>query len=247
MKSAFRQYWYLAAVAVLLFASASFGQVNMVLTGVNGANEGGVYTDPYYGTVNGVPAVIISDDYADDSYVPESWRANAINESQAGASLATSTPVKWNAGSAAATQLLYDEISYLATAMLAAAPGQAQMDYSFAIWDLSCQAGVTASVGKTCTPPVAPSDLSTVANLILQAQNASKNFTPGEFANVTIYTPLNTNPGQGTCGTGPCATTPPQEFISVPEASTLALVALGMLGLLALAFMFRQRGLQLAS
>lgn len=239
MNCLFRKYWYLAVAAVLLCAPASFAQVNMQLTAVNGTSAGGVYTDPYYGTINGVSSTIICDDYGDETYFNETWLANVTNETNAG----TASPaVKWNAGSASATQTLYNELAWLATQLLAATPGQAQADYSFAIWQLACSSA-TATVGNNCSNPV--NSLSAADQQIVQNEiNAAKGqtYTPGEFSNVYIYTPISGS--QGMCGNNPCVNTPPQEFIVVtPESSTVVMVGADLLGLLALAFFFRRRGL----
>jgi len=239
MNSAVRKYWWLLAVVVLAFAPASFAQVNMQLTGVNGASAAGVYTDPYYGTINGVASTIICDDYADDTYFNETWKANATNLASAG----TSTTLKWSGTNGLSTQTLYDAIAYLSTQMLSAASGEPQEAYSFALWELTCKYG-SANLGNSCkTDP-----FSTISGqLATDAQNdlnaaLGQTYTPGEFSNVTIYTPISGT--QGMCGNNPCATTPPQEFIVVPESSTIAMVSADLLGLLALGFFFRRRALQ---
>jgi len=256
MNSAVRQYWFLLAVAmaVLAFAPASFAQANMQLTGVNGANAGGVYTDPYNGTINGVSSTIICDDYADDSYFNETWQANATNVASAG----SSSTVKWIGDGATVTigsgptltmntQTLYDAIGYLSTQMLGAASGEPQEAYSFALWELTCTYGTpntAATLGKGCTT----NPFSTISGqLLTDAQNdlnaaLSQNYTPGEYSNVEVYTPISGT--QGMCGTNPCGTTPPQEFIAVPESSTVVMVGADLLGLLALAIFFRRRAVQ---
>jgi len=245
MNRLFRQYWYLTAAAVLFFASTSFAQVNMQLTGENGSYAGTnptVFTDPYYGTINGVPTSILCDDYGDESYNGETWKANVTSVASAG----TSTTVKWNAGSAAATQTLYDELAWLALQLVSAAPGQAQEDYSFAMWQLACSTA-TANLGTNCSNPIntLPSADQTIVNNDIAAAE-SQPYTPGEYANVFIYTPTDNN--QGTCPNGqPCGKTPPQEFIVTPESSTIVMLGADLLGLLALAFFFRRRGLEMVS
>jgi len=239
-----RHYWVLTAAAVLLFASASFAQVSMQLTGVNGASAGNVYTDPYYGTINGVSTSILCDDYGDESYLGETWKANVTSVAQV---LTSPNSVKWNAGSAAATQTLYDELAWLALQLLSATPGQQQEDYSFAMWQLACSVATTVNVGGTCSNPESTldaADQKIVNNDISAAEN--QHYTSGEFANVNIYTPISNS--QGMCGTSTkCENTPPQEFIVVPESSTIVMLGADLLALLALGFFFRRRGLLAAS
>jgi hypothetical protein len=50
--------------------------VNMTLTGVNGAIQGGVYVGAYYGTLNGKPVTLYCDDYVHESYIGQAWNAN---------------------------------------------------------------------------------------------------------------------------------------------------------------------------
>jgi len=254
MNSAVRKYWLLLAMAmaVLAFAPSSFAQASMQLTGVNGSSAGGVYTDPYFGTINGVSSTIICDDYADDSYFNETWQANATNVASAG----SSSTVKWIGNGDTVhlsggptltmdTQTLYDAIGYLSTQMLGAGSGEPQEAYSFALWELTCTYGTpnaAAGLGKGC--PTTDPFKTISGQLLTDAQNdlnaaLSQNYTPGEFSNVEIYTPIDGT--QGMCGSNPCTTTPPQEFITVPESSTIAMLGADMLGLVVLAFFFRRR------
>jgi len=250
MRSSLWKHWYLTAAAVLLFVSASFAQqpVTMTLSTVNGAYAGTnptVYTNPYTGTINGVSSTIICDDYADETYFGEQWTAYAYNETSAG-----SSNVKWDPVTGLTQQQIYNEISWLATQLLAAAPGQAQEDYSFAIWELACSAssGVNNSGGSPiggypCSPDPKGTLSSVDQGIVAQdIQNAGAHENV-EFSNVTIYTP---KPGSGLCGatnSTPCGT--PQEFIVVtPESSTIVMLGADLLGLLALAFFFRRRALQ---
>jgi len=232
MRCSFKQYWYLPAIAVLLFASASFGQqVTMTLNTVNGANDGGVFTDPYYGTVNGAPTTLICDDYADESNLGETWKAYVTNVASAG----TSSTLKWT-GNGVSTQTLYDAIAYLATQMLTQPQGQQQEAYSFALWELTYSYGTSNGGTPSTTDPF--STLGATDPVLTEAKGLLNNaallnplsYSAGEFSNVTIYTPTNGGP--------------PQEFITVPESSTIAMVGVDLLGVLALAFFFRRRTLQ---
>lgn len=251
IKSSFCKCLFLTTAAVLVFASAAFSQVTIVLTGVNGSYAGSdptVYTDPYYGTINGTATTIMCDDYADDNNIGDTWQANVTTV----ATVTTSNTTKWIGDGATVkitptsptltmnTQTLYDGIAYLSTQMLGASSGAAQEAYSFALWQLTCTYGnanpnLPAAGQSTCgsTTP-----FSTIGGALLTAAendlNAalSQNYTPGEYSNVTIYTPTFAN------------NVDPQEFISVPEASTIAMLGADLLCLLAMAFFFRRRVLQ---
>jgi len=234
MNVPFRKYGHWTVVALLLFASASSATVaSLTLTGVNPTYHSlnGVYTDPYQATINGVSTTVICDDWADDSYIGESWTANVINLASAGASIGTAAQVKWNAGSQ--TQSLYNEVAWLSTEMLDIGDATTQADLSFAIWELTCKA--TATVGSNCSTANLPND-GGAASWITAAANHSS----GDYSNFLIYTPVVGS--KITCGTGDCATTPPQEFIvRVSEPSVAAMLSGDLLGLLGLVFIFRRR------
>lgn len=70
---------YAALLLALLSwcASSAFaGSVSMALTGVGGNNAGGVYTYPYYLSVNGATSVsMICDTYDNEITVGETWKA----------------------------------------------------------------------------------------------------------------------------------------------------------------------------
>jgi len=248
MNSAFKQNWYLLAVAVLFFASAAFGQsTTLVLTGVNGASAGGVYTDPYYGTItvtNGAsstttPVTVLCDDYADESNLgPPSWAVAVTTVANVST---TSNTLKWSGANGLSTQQLYDAIAYLSGKLLAAAPGEAQEAYSFAIWELTYEYGTANIMNPNGTKPFSTISGTTPGTVLYDATQDLNDvlgkigsLSASQFANVTIYTPI---PGS----------VDPQEFIKVPEASTLAMLGVDLLGLLALAFFFRRQGMQLAS
>jgi hypothetical protein len=73
------------AVNLLVFLAAMFlstgtafanSNVTMQLTGVGGNNAGGVYTYPYYFSINGAkPIALICDSYDNEVVVGETWKA----------------------------------------------------------------------------------------------------------------------------------------------------------------------------
>jgi hypothetical protein len=72
----------LLVVAALSFGatSALAGSVTMQLTSVGGNNAGGVYTYPYYFSINGkAPVALICDSYDNEVTIGETWKANVTS------------------------------------------------------------------------------------------------------------------------------------------------------------------------
>jgi hypothetical protein len=68
------------AALCLCTGSALANSVKMQLTGVGGNNAGGVYTYPYYFSVNGkTPVPLICDSYDNQVVVGETWQANVTS------------------------------------------------------------------------------------------------------------------------------------------------------------------------
>src|SRR5437660_4845581 len=89
----------LVAVFVgLMMLTAAAAADTIRLTGVGGNNEGGVYTVPYYLSINGGASnMVMCDDYTHDVVVNETWQgtvytyadlATALSSTRAGASVA---------------------------------------------------------------------------------------------------------------------------------------------------------------
>ncbi len=268
MNSSFRKYWILTAVAVFLFASASFAQstTSVVFTSSapgNGTTFGGYYMDPYTATVGGVAnTTMICDDWSDNTYLGESWTAYQINASTVGNS-SLGTPMFGN------NQNLYNELAWLGSQMLAnyslaptTAQQQTETEISFAIWALTWGAnGTTAE-----TPAPLPYLCSNLGGSFSGGNNSDtgtcSGLTPGsvaanEWAQALSY--LSTaegsesnysaagweilTPKSGT--SNPSGDGTPQEFlVYTPEASTIVMLGADLLGLLALAFFFRRRIVQ---
>lgn len=208
MKIAIRTLFSVVAAAVLLFAPTALADTaSMLLTGVgpNGAMAG-VYVGPYVATINGVSTPVICDDFADESYLNESWTANVTT-------LADLTGTKWGGLSNATT--LYEEAAWLTEQLATASPSQAG-DIQFAIWALFDPSAING---------LSSGDQTIVECLITQAQNQT--FWSGEFANILIYTANTDDPIL--CNGQACANTPPQEFIvDTPEPGELALLLIGL-------------------
>ena len=221
----------LGIVALLLsMAMATLparADTTMTLTGVGAGNVlDGVYTSPYTGTVGGVANTpIICDDFADDSYIGESWSATVSTV----ASLAGN--VKWASEDA---QQNYEIAAWLAEDLLSTSNTTATEDISFAIWLELDPNGVQTYL--TSTDPDAGT-LSAAEGWIITAENAITrgDLTAADFSNVLVYTPV-----AGTavnCNGGPCPENSPQEFLVVdaPEPGSILLLALGLVALAAFA------------
>jgi hypothetical protein len=193
----------------------------------------GIYVGPYYAQINGVDTPVICDDFGDESYLSETWGASVSTVADLGSN------VKWGSGN----QLEYDEAAYLATLLASAPQSPNAAGLQYAIWQIfdpngngTTDPGVINYIGAT-------SALETeVLGYISQA--AGQNYTPGEYANVTVYSyDPSANPNGPMCAGSPCPSSPPQEFLVVntPEPSTLLMLALGIGGLLL--FARRQRNL----
>lgn len=197
--------------AFAFFAPAALADTaSMVLTGVgNNGAMGGVYVGPYVATVNGAQGTpVICDDYADESYLNESWTANV-------STFADLSNTKWAGLSNSTT--LYEEAAWLAEQLVSAPASQAG-DIQFAIWVIFDPAALGT---------LSSTDQANVECLIMNAQNQT--FWSGEFSNILIYTPNTNDPIL--CDGQNCAKTPPQEFMVVtPEPSELILLLVGLLG-----------------
>jgi PEP-CTERM motif len=220
-------------VTVLVFASPSFADTSMVLTGVgDGATVGDVYVDPYTATVGGVAGVsVICDDWSNNTYLNESWMANPLSATAASTSGA---PMFGN------NQTLYNEVTYLASQlMLNPTNTTDQAEYSFAIWALTYGANGTTEESPApltyLAENVSGSEYQATLVLICEAEGgycAANGQTYAGEANFNaagweILTPEAGTSMPSTDGT-------PQEFLTyvgTPEPSTMLMLGLGIAGL----------------
>jgi hypothetical protein len=240
--------WYLVGAAMLLATCpllASPPTVTFNLTGVgSGANLGGVYTSPYSGNINGASTIpVICDDFADDSYVPESWTAYVTQLSSILSETSTDSTLKWASGwngtGPMSPQELTQVQAYGAAALLAidilTSSGLTQEEYSYAMWELFDPIDASAALPSA--------DQSTVQSFV---QTAVSEATGGNLsaylngATVTIYSYDTGAQGGGCPGTG-CPQ--PQEFITVSmaEPPSSALLGFDLLAVGGLIFISRRR------
>jgi hypothetical protein len=234
MNSLFRKYWGLTVVALLCCAPVAFGQQTLTLTSGVYSNPSmdGVYTGayPFTSTVSGLPSTIsaVCDDFNDEIYVGETWQVTVTALSSLSNSV-SSGGVLFGGGSdptyAPLGQLqLYEEAAWLTNAMLTNPGTYSTSDYSFAIWELmSPSATAYTALGSTEQGKV-----TALLNL------AESSYASGGYGNYEILTPIN--------GTQPSGDGRPQEFlVKTPESSSAVLLGADILGVLALAFVFRRR------
>jgi len=268
MRHTMQKSWYMvvAALALMLLATGPLAALPSTAafalnSAGSGANLAGVYTSPYTGTINGGSTInVICDDFVDNSYVPESWTAYVTSLSSLTSGTAD-TYLKWlnTAGSTITVdgQTLNQAQAYAVAAVLSidilesGTGSPAQEDYSFALWALFDPTGIPsdptdlgaygqlAKYGDTGDEDAAKADLKTAVLFVTNAANATQ--VAADVSAVTIYSfdPV-TAPR---CGSGPCPTAPPQEFITVNmvEPPSPALLGLDLLAVAGLIVFVRRR------
>jgi hypothetical protein len=272
MRNATCKSWQLT-VAALFFALLAVGPlaaqptVSFNLTGVNtsdvvwGSSEG-IYTSPYYGNVNGGATIpVICDDFADNSYVPESWTAYVTQLSSLSSSGPTDSVLKWSGATVGSTNLsqtqAYDVAAVLAVDILnlnnAAQTPQIQLqqeEYSFAMWALFDPNGTMLDPGALAwlNSNGYPSTTSSFYQQVVTDLNAAVTEVKTSPNSATVTADVNAvtiysyDPAKGVSNCGGCSG-PPQEFIAVnmAEPSSPALLGFDLLSVAGLVFLVRRR------
>src|SRR3954470_13140542 len=193
------------------------------LTGVGGNNQGGVYTVPYFLSINGAaPVSAMCDDYLHDVVVGETWQGSEFTYASLSTNL-TSTRAgasTTNGGlglSLAAAQKDYLELFWLLS-QYTVNPANAN-NINFAAWAIFDPA-LIGGTGWTTGP-------NSAAYWLGQAQLAS-NYNSVDTSRFLIISPNDLKDG---AGTNPLQSSSPQEYITqVPEPSSLAFLATGLAG-----------------
>jgi len=198
---------------VLVLAAAAIASADsLTLNNAGGNIMGGVYVGPYSftDTSTGQSLQLICDDFKDEVYLGESWTA------------IPSTLTSVSNGGSLGTQTQYEEVAWLVEQMSANITDPTKVgDIQWAIW-----AVFEPQILNSGGDPYGNinSDLTGINGWLSQAENQS-NYANGNYANLTIYTPV-----AGTQSTGGL----PQEYFNVPEPSSLALLVAGMVALMLL-------------
>lgn len=219
MKNATRILLLIAAAAVLAIAPSAMADA-MTLTGAGPNNvDYNVYIGPYTATINGTSTALICDDFADDSYVNESWNAGVTSL----ATVTGSSNVKWasEAGD-------YSEAAWL-TLQLIGAPNKSEAAaIQYAIWDLFDPSQVSSYLDGFSGGASFLSDSANANGVQYWLNDASgSSLSSAQLADFLIYTPTS-------CISGPCTNGKlPQEFIvHTPEPSVLLMLLMGIAALI---------------
>ena len=207
-----------AAATIFAFAAGA-STVSITFTGTSGQSQGGVETDPYYATINGVQNVpIVCDDFSHHVTTGENWTADV-------STFNSLTYVRFQQATQAQTLQLYEEAGWLFDQLFVSANSHQTGNISYALWAIFDTTQVETSSGWTTggnsTNPTSAD------GWLLDAEGQT--FTAGEFSNLEILTPVNGGSNS------------PQEYITwAPTPEPTSLLLLGS-GLIALAFLVRPK------
>ncbi len=207
----------ISALAAIMLLSVAASADTVKLTGVSGNQQNGVYTVPYFLSVNGSASfTAMCDDYTHEVVVGETWQGTVFSYAdltanwqltRAGASVANGGV---GLGSLAAVQTAYKELFWLFS-QFQANPGAADA-INFAAWKIFDS---SLAIDANAT------------NWFNLAKMAS-NYNSVNTANYVIITPNDLKDG---AGTNPLQTSSPQEYIATPEPAGLLLLGSGLLSL----------------
>lgn len=215
--SAKRRLWLVTVTSLLflcfapsIFATTTTMNITSAGSSVLGTNVlDGVYVGPYTATINGASVPVICDDYADETYIPETWTASVSTFSNlSSAKWASTYPIDYIEH--------YKEAGWLIQQMFAPSNASQVGEIQYAVWGVFDPSAISDLTSYNST------DGSIAQNWLTQAQHAD--LSSVNTADFTVYTPLSSP--SPTCGGSPCPSSPPQEFItySTPEPSSLLIL-----------------------
>jgi len=221
-----KQICYLGIAGFLIFASVGSAQYTMDLTGVgDGVSADGVYVSPYNGTITpdgsanpSYSGYMICDDFNTESFLGTPWTATSTNAGNLNGTEKFTTSSNTYNGVTTTVQQNYDAVAWLANGLLASSNvtnATAQINYSFAIWDIFNNSTPSDPVGGA-------------SSLITQAFAAVAGGYVG--SDVTVYTASDL-PNHAAS----------QEFlVMTPEPGSPAILGFDLLSVLAILFFLRR-------
>ncbi|MEO7145901.1 MAG: hypothetical protein ABI165_20600 [Bryobacteraceae bacterium] len=221
----------------------------MDLTGAGNNVMAGIYVGPYYAYINnnGVSTPVICDDFADESFLPDTWTADIFTPPDY---VTTRDAQKWNLLTPAqqggyTVAQNYDAVGYLASEMLANSNNQSVVgELDFALWNVFDPTAIpylANAYSGTCSVSNPAACYAGAANAYYaDARSAvSGDMNTGFTSYISGYSIYSPDQGYpyvpGNAG-------PPQEFlVRMPEPPALAILGLDMSGLAGLVFLLRRR------
>jgi hypothetical protein len=214
-----------------------------LLSSPSGNNMGGVYTSPYQISVNGVPTLLVCDDFTTDINFGHTWNAIEYDITQVTGTgpqkfQHTPNPVTYPGQPTPVDytiQQQYDAVAWLAEQLLDGSildTSYAAAIYSYAIWQIFDSTAIDGYNGDALNAQE-QSD-------VKSAMSAAFSATHLDYE-IYIYTPDPFDSSQEFLGIGSHLPTP-YDFPNtpVPEGSTLALLGFDLLSALAGIFLVRR-------
>ena len=199
------RYVRVLAVTAFLLTMAFTGSaladstVTLNLTGVGDNNGGGVYTYPYYFSINGSPSTtsLICDTFDNDVTVGETWQAT-VSGLLSGTGLFGVNTQKYEAAG-----LIFDDIL---AGKIDPTVG------NWAIWGLFSNSAASNTFYTS----------SGAADLTSTYMGMALNADPGQFSNLVLYTPIDGSQSEGGCPQEFIG-------VAMPEPGTLAFLMITLL------------------